>query len=65
MIYMQNLLRISVTGNDDMTSGVFSQKSERFEEALVALLSTVFILFGSSASLRSAGPIMIWSADSH
>jgi class 3 adenylate cyclase len=54
-------LRISVTGNDDMTTiGVFSQKSERFEEALVSLLSTVFILlvwfFGVTAF---AGPVMI------
>jgi class 3 adenylate cyclase len=54
-------LRISVTGsNNMMTTGVFSQKSERREEALVSLLSTIFILlvwfFGVTAF---AGPVMI------
>lgn len=54
-------LRISVTDILNMTTvGVFSQKSERHEEALVALLSTIFILlvwfFGVTAF---AGPVMM------
>jgi class 3 adenylate cyclase len=54
-------LRITVTGSDNnVTTGVFSQKNEAHEDALVAFLSTIFILlvwfFGVTAF---AGPVMI------
>jgi class 3 adenylate cyclase len=54
-------LRISVTGDDNtVTSGTFAQRQERRQEALVAMLSTIFILlvwfFGVTAF---AGPVMI------